>query len=282
MKLRTCCAFIGASLFLAPSLFAQLATTGVLGTGTVYITAPNYNGGNGYGGNGDQAGPYQITNLKVTSGDRPLSTTFQTFCLGTEVDYYPGTTYGYQISDTVEPSGPFGSSGVGSPGYVTWGVAYLYSQFLAGDLLNTIGGNSPDVSTGPTAEEDNDALQAAIWTLQGQTYNGIVQFGGTSNETLNASLVTQFLMDATNAAKADDISSVETNADGAFGVYALDMYNTNTDTYVQPQLVELPCVPEPSTVMAGVLMLLPLGISTVRAVRTMRKRREGLVAEDQS
>jgi hypothetical protein len=47
--------------------------------------------------------------------------------------------------------------------------------------------------------------------------------------------------------------------------------------YVQPQLVELgngsqtSSVPEPSTVFAGALMLLPLGVSAVRIMRKNRR-----------
>lgn len=268
MKLKTWCVLVGASLFVTPSLFAQ-----IVGTGSLILSAPNYNGA---GGNGDQAGPYQVTQLNVSSGQSPVSTTFQTFCIGTEVDYYPGNTFDYQISETVKPNnGSFGNGSVGPPGYVTWGVAYLYSQFLAGNI--GVGGNSPTVTTGTAAEQVNDALQAAIWTLQEQQYSGVVQFGGT----LNTSLVNQFLNDAATAAANDHISSDTNNANGAFGVYALDITQVGQTGFSQPQLVELPCVPEPSTVVAGVLMLLPLGLSTLRVARNLRKRREVVVSKIQ-
>jgi hypothetical protein len=250
IKLKTGSAFAVASLFVAPSLFAQ-----IIGTGSLYITAPNYSSG------GDQAGPYVVQNLTVSTGVTPAST-FQTFCIGSQVDYTPGNTYNYQISDTVQPA-----SGVGSPGYVTWGTAYLYNQFLAG-LLGV--GGSTTISTPGNAI--NDALQAAIWDLQGQSLSGITFSGA-----LNMPDVNQFLNDAAVAAMAANVSSDENDASGAFGVYALNMLSA-PGAYAQPELVQVPQpplpapVPETSTVFAGGLMLVPLGLSFLRRVRAKGKQ----------
>jgi hypothetical protein len=250
MKLNVSHAIIGASLFVAPSLFAQIVTTGVIGSGSLYITAPNYSA------YGDQAGPYVIQNLTASSGVNPASS-FQTFCIGSQVDYTPGSTYSYQISGTVQPL-----SGVGSPGYVTWGTAYLYNQFLSGAA--GFGGSL-------TAD---DALQAAIWELQNQSLGGIT-FSGP----LNTTAVNQFLTDAQNAATTAGVGSDGNNANGAFGVYALNMYSGST--YVQPQLVQVPTpptptpVPEASTVFAGafagLMLLAPLARNTLGKLRTLRK-----------
>jgi hypothetical protein len=240
MKLKTCWVFMGSSLFIAPSLFAQ-----IIGTGSLNITAPNYPP--------DQAGPYLVSILTVATGVSPGSTSFQTFCIGSQVDYYPGSTYSYQISDIVQPA-----SGVGSPGYVTWGTAYLYSQFLSGAL--GLDGNTT-IDTPGNAE--NDALQVAIWELQGQSLSGITLSG-----TLNTGDVNTFLADAATAAAAADVSSDSNAADGAFGVYALNM--SSSGTYAQPELVRV-AVPEANTVFAGALLLVPLGLSTLRLVRTSRK-----------
>jgi hypothetical protein len=238
IKLKTCCALAGASLFAAPSLFAQ-----IIGTGSLNITAPNYSSG------GDQAGPYQIQNLTVSTGVIPASS-FQTFCIGSQVDYTPGTTYNYQISGSVQPSN------VGGPGYVTWGTAYLYNQFLNG--LLGVGGNTTLSTPGNVI---NDALQVAIWDLQGQSLSGITLSGS-----LNTAEVNQFLNDASVAALAANISSDENNANGAFGIYALNML-TDAGTYAQPQLVQVPVpVPETNTVFAGALLLLPLGLGAWRQI----------------
>jgi hypothetical protein len=160
----------GAALLLtASSALADIT----LGTGALNpITAPGYNGS---GGDGDQAGPYNIAGLTVSSGLTPLGTvsggliTFETFCIGTQVDYSPGSGFNYQISDSVEPGGTASATGsgvVGPPGFVTWGTAYLYSQYRAGNI-----------GDGSANDATDDAIQAAIWILQGQTINGVVNFG---------------------------------------------------------------------------------------------------------
>jgi hypothetical protein len=234
----------------ASNLFGQIAPTATtaIGTGSLYITAPNYSA------TGDQAGPYSVQ-IETEAGVKPASTTFQTFCIGTEVDYSPGSTFSYQISDNVEPytanQAP-GSYNVGTPGYVTWGTAYLYSEYLAGGF-------------GSLTITQEDALQVAIWDLQQQPIIDITLSPGETIASAQALAAATFLEDATNAATAAHISSVENEANGAFGVYALDMYSGST--YVQPQLVEVPCVPEPATFAAGAMLLVPLGVSALRKLR---------------
>src|ERR1035438_9496168 len=96
MKSRIYCGIIGAaSLLTSPSLFAS-----ILGTGSLIITAPWYSA------TGDQAGPYLISSVHRSSGLNLVANTggnFETFCLGTQVDYSPSSTYGYKISDIVQP-----------------------------------------------------------------------------------------------------------------------------------------------------------------------------------
>lgn len=244
-----CRTLIGASLFIAPSLFSQIVTTGDIGTGSLNINAPNYNS------IGDQAGPY-LVNLSVGTGVT-VASSFQTFCIGSQVDYFPGSTYNYQISSVVQPNG------IVAPGYVTWGTAYLYSQFLTGAL--GYGGNTPTPASSPSQLVVNDALQVAIWDLQNQSLAGVV-----FSAPVNTADVNQFLADASNAAGLAGVSDLS-NGNGAFGVYALNMYSGTT--YAQPELVEVPSapVPEPSTVFAGLfagaLLLFPFGRNLVRTLR---------------
>ncbi len=155
--------------------------------------------------------------------------TFDTFCLAENVLFHPGNTYNYTTSSTILPSG---SS-------IAIGTAYLYSQFRLGTLSGYTYGSAASA----------DALQAAIWYLQGQNFG------------------------ANNSFVALAISAVGSNvtaaANGAYGVFALDLTgNTpgSANTYFQPQLGFTP-VPEPSTVVAGALLLLPFGVSTVRILR---------------
>jgi hypothetical protein len=172
-----------------------------------------------------------------TTGLNPGSS-FETFCLGTQVDYSPSSTYNYEISDTVQPA-----AGVGLPGYVTWGTAWLYSQYRAGAI-----------GDGMANDPVNDALQEAIWTLQGQSLAGIT-FSANPTDFNN------FLTDALNAAAAASVSDTS-DGNGAFGVYALNL--SSGGTYAQPQLA---MVPEPTTIISGVLLLLPFGASAVRILR---------------
>jgi len=227
----------------ATILGAYSSQAAILGTGTLTITAPGFPL--------DQAGPYQVSITAVSTGPNPGSS-FNTFCLGTQVDYFPGTTYGYQISDVVQPvnSQPSGHD------YVTWGTAWLYSQYRAGLIGD---GSANDVK--------NDALQEAIWTLQGQSLSGItLSADSQSHPATLASDLSSFLSQAHTAALGASISSEYNNANGAFKVYALNMFTgtIGSPTWVQPQLV---LVPETSTVLAGALLILPFGLSVVRMRR---------------
>lgn len=240
---KICCGIIGAAtLVSSSSVFAT-----IIGAGSLTINAPGYNAADGY----DQAGPYSVTALTPATGPNPGSG-FETFCIGTQIDYSPGSTYYYQISDVVQPSG---TGGVGPPGYVTWGTAWLYSQYRAGAL-----------GDGSASDTLNNALQAAIWSLQQQSLAGI-SFGTAG---LNITDENNFLADAAAAAAADHVSSDTNNANGAFGVYALNMSTSSSyasGDWVQPQLV---MVPEPATVIAGLLLLLPLGASAFRIIRSRK------------
>lgn len=239
MKLSKSCALLGAVSFLAaPNLFAA-----VVGSGSLFISAAGFPP--------DQAGPYQVSSIVVSTGPNPGSS-FNTFCLGTKVDYSPNTTYGYQISDTVQPPQ------VGPPAVVTWGTAWLYSQYRAGNI-----------GSGSANNVVNDALQEAIWTLQGQSFSSGITLSSDSVNHPGTLLSDRlaFLSAATTAATAHGIGNDLSDAKGAFGVYALDMFtgSSSSPNYVQPQLV---IVPEASTALAGALLLLPFGLSYLRKDKT--------------
>jgi len=232
-----------ATMFATPSLFAS-----IIGTGQLTITAPGL-------ASGDVDGPYYVA-ATPTSGSS-AGTSFETFCIGSQVDFYSGQSYGYQISTTV--------SAFGSAAYVTLGTAWLYSQFAAGHL----GPNTVNANNSGTA---NDMLQQAIWFLQGQT-------GGVNNADVTAAI-------------AAVGSGYLGNANGAFGVYALNLIVNNGGavapgdptingvTYAQPQLCIVPGtttggnvpVPEPGTLTAGALLLLPLAASAVRILRKSKNQ----------
>lgn len=168
----------------------------------------------------------------VTSG----MGTFDTFCLAEGVLFHLGTTYNYDISNTAIPGGP-GPGGAPDP--ISIGTAYLYSQFRLGTLANYVAGN-------PTSAND---LQAAIWWLEGENY-------GVKNH---------FITDTETAMGWND-QTIIGDANGAYGVVVLNLTDKQGNYYQS----QLGMVPEPSTVVAGALLLLPFGVSTVRILRKSR------------
>jgi hypothetical protein len=95
---------------------------------------------------------------------------FETFCLETGVEFYPGSSYTYSLGNVTQP---VPASGVGSDLYLTAGAAYLYSQFAQGILSGFDYDTPGDFAAGTDAGRvtDDHLLQAAIWALQGgQTY----------------------------------------------------------------------------------------------------------------
>jgi len=158
--------------------------------------------------------------------------TFYSFCLNSSVDANSGQTYNYTSSETITPANN------GGPTQVTLGTAWLYSEFNNGGLASY----GYDGSTASANE-----LQQAIWYLQGSP-------GGVDNV---------FVTDAQSALTGLNLGSETNAANGAFGVFALNL----TDNNGGPAQPILGMVPEPSTVVAGVLLLLPFGVSTVRILR---------------
>lgn len=161
--------------------------------------------------------------------------TFDTFCLNSGVPFTAGVTYNFQSSDSAVPGGP---GNIITPDPLSIGTAYLYSQFAHG-VAGFFGT--------PTIAND---LQAAIWWLEGEAL-------GAKNH---------FITDAETLFGWTD-AQIQANANGAYGVIALNLWDANgssTNPNKQPMLA---IVPEPSTVIAGALLLLPFGVSTVRILR---------------
>ena len=177
---------------------------------------------------------------------------FQTFCIETEVYFYPGTTYNVTISDGILSGGEQFPDG--EP--ITLGTAWLYSQFAAGALS----GYDYDDSGRTTSAGD---LQQAIWYLQGEQ-TSLINGGSGADGTI-------FYNAATSALGA----TINNAANGAYGVVALNLWVPNPDgsngAAAQDQLMVVPDpsavvpVPEPSAASFGLLILLPLGMKKVRA-----------------
>lgn len=229
--MKTCCALIGAASIIS-------ATSSYGYDGTVYMA---------YGDGGDANGGGAFFAETTGNGN------FDTFCLSIATHFNLPGTYNYNVSSTIDADG-------GAPNYITYGTAYIYSQFLSGNA--TFGGGTTKVNS------TIDDVQAAIWFLQGDlssSINGLAsnQAGigkyipGTS---IDLSGEESLIINATGLG----LLSLLAPSQGAFNVEAMNLYYQNGGATAQPQLIQ---VPEASTLIAGALLLLPLGVSALRIVR---------------
>jgi len=222
-----------AGALLAPSLYASMVTLTEVG------------------GNANGGGMFQA----ATSGNG----TFDTFCVSIDTTFTPGTSYNYAISPTIVVTS-------GDPpglNYVTVGTAYLYNQFLH---------NNPNYAGVANA----DAVQATIWYFQNLLFTAASggSAGGTWDQEDGANLTTLIngpagnngILQEVEAATHLSLSQLLANGNGAYGVEALNLYDS-TGAAHQPQLIE---VPEPTTMISGALLLLPFGASTLRILRRNR------------
>jgi len=239
--MKTCGVLIGAaSILCCTSIYAQTVTLSEL--------VPN--AGNAFGGGIFQA---------VTSANG----TFDTFCMSITTEFNNGGTYNYSVSPTISANNvpPV-------PSYVTLGTAYLYSQFLQGTYGAANSANSAELN----------ALQATIWYLQG---NLSLTAGGSATATPGSGTFVPGQSGNSGDVSAEITaiwatlpSAIQANAvnpsNGAYGVEAMNLYSYDANGGLiknQPQLIE---VPEASTVIAGALLMLPLGLSALRIVRKNR------------
>jgi hypothetical protein len=137
---------------------------------------------------------------------------FETFCIETTVDFTPGSTYSYNLSNTDSQGRQ-----------LTEGAAFLYYKFAKGTLTGYVYNN------GAQRQTDAGLLQAAIWWLQGnQTYSdGNYQIPNTSNNPFYALAVNT--LGSINATNANN---------GKYGVDVLQMWDGRTPA--QNQLVLVP------------------------------------------
>jgi hypothetical protein len=166
-----------------------------------------------------------------------LGATFDTFCVEGNEYFSPPGTYNAVVNPLGAVNG--GVTG-GNPDPVSMGTAWLYSQFRAGTLAGYTGA--------PTVGQ----LQEAIWFQEGEVNLTAAQVS--ANQFLQ-------LLNVNYPAWLGYNSAV--NANGAWGVEALNV-TTLSGGIAQDQLV---IVPEPTTMIAGALLLLPFGASAVRILR---------------
>jgi hypothetical protein len=181
-------------------------------------------------------------------------TGFETFCVEMTAEFQPGTTYNTTVSSVIV-------QGPGQTMNVTLGTAYLYSQFAQGALANYT------YTTGSAREKSADELQDAIWYLQGEI--GANGNSLTSDSLYTFSASTDIFVQMAENQFGGLSQAMASDAGNTFGILALNLTSTGQygqTVYDQDQLVYCP-VPEPATFAAGAMLLVPLGLSAMRALK---------------
>ena len=154
---------------------------------------------------------------------------FTTFCVEKHVIVYVPRDYDATLDFAAQGGGDGAVSGADP---ISIGTAYLYRQWIAGNT---------------TLNNKGTEVQQAIWTLEDEQTDVIPK---DIDDFLKAGL-------PNTDWKAD--------AKGAYGVYAVNVWaNADHTGDLQSQLV---AVPEPNTLIAGALVLLPFTLSMVRSFR---------------
>ncbi len=142
---------------------------------------------------------------------------FETFCIESTVDFYPGSTYTYDLSSTDSQGRQ-----------LTEGAAFLYYEFATGQLAGYDYNTANTYVDRSARKTDAGMLQAAIWWLQGKQY---YNDGSYQIPTMNNNIYYNLALSA--------LGSAATNAnDGTYGVDVLQMWNGSAAA--QNQLVLLP------------------------------------------
>ena len=181
--------------------------------------------------------------------------TFQTFCIDVGHSFKSGKTYDYTISQKIY---------AGSANNISIGTAWLYSQFLDGTLTGY------HYADGNQNVNSATLLQSVLWGLEGEHYGTSANYFNSFNPFYNA-VVAKF--------GSLSLAEVDAGANNIYGVAVMNLFATNnTSQLAQSQLIRIPitkkAVPEPSTIVAGALLLLPLGVSALRIVR----RKQGILS----
>jgi hypothetical protein len=177
--------------------------------------------------------------------------TFQTFCIDVNHSFTSGKTYNYKISQQIY---------TGSANNISIGTAWLYSQFLDGTL------NGYTYKDGSGNISSATLLQNTFWALEGEI---------TNSKLLKSIFSTANIFYCDLIAQFGKISNAEKDAgaDNCYGVAVMNLYSPKDGKLAQSQLVRVSTcpppvsVPEPSTIVAGALLLLPLGVSALKILR---------------
>jgi hypothetical protein len=235
-----------AGVMAAPNLFAF---TGL--DGTLNFSASTFQ--NGVGG--------EFNAVTTPFGSSPNLGSFATFCLedGENIGQPPSGPYTYTINTgAVEGGGVAGGATTTDPNNptltmdnVSIGTAWLYSQFSAGTLtLDNGTGSYFDANRFANAGE----LQQAIWFLEDEAPgvdNGYVALAQAALGNLT-------------------LPQVEADSNGAFGVVALNLFDSN-GSLAQDQLAVNPGLePAPEPASFGLILL---GLGTLGCFNLLRTKR---------
>ncbi len=130
------------------------------------------------------------------------ATGFQTFCLELNESLSFGTLYDYPGLENAAVQGGLGG---GSPDEISWGTAWLYSQFAAGSLAGY------DYTPGASRSSSAGLLQQAIWWLEHE-----VSLGNPGGNAFIAAAIAQF--GSEDDARASAVA-------GAYGVHVINPVN---------------------------------------------------------
>lgn len=162
-------------------------------------------------------------NHSASGGEFKLVTdsngTFNSFCIEHNEFVSLGGTYTYSISGGAIAGGYTGATAGTDP--ISIGSAYLYRNFID----NTLSGYTH------SAANQND-LQNAFWWLEGEL--GVAQNNPSYDPSTNP-----FLTAAKTALSKASLSDLQADSSGAYGVYAMNMYNSD-GTKAQDQLIAIP------------------------------------------
>ncbi len=210
----------------------------------------------------DYIGIYSFTVNSVSGGTVPISNPFYSVCLSPE-GVLTGGAYNYNVKSFAQANGGINPNGLwassGSSYYGIQNANYLFTTLQAG------------VRSGPDAGNQGAALALAMYTaLYNSTGYGF-NLGGTAFKITGES--STVAADVANDLKVlssfTDYSSLPTGS-------VLQPANTSQggpsgqDMLLGTPVPQTIGVPEPATVLAGLLLLLPFCASAFRIVRSRK------------
>lgn len=210
----------------------------------------------------------QFYNSKATYDPTgPVGMGFGTFCLEYSehinygVSYYAVINYGAvsggQNVNNMSPS----ANGMDR---ISKGTAWLYSQYAAGTLAGYNYGTTGESLN--NRRQSSRLLQLAIWYLEGEIALSYSERNSNPFLSLANTKYGSYLAAAANA----DIVTYGSVQGVEYGVVALNLYtgyDPATGKYSGKAQDQLAIIPEPGTMIAGTLLLLPFGLRIARRLR---------------